>query len=126
MSELYNRIDHLCKKRGTNITALCKEANVGRATLSELNAGRTKTLTLETARKLAAALKISVGELMGDEQTEKTPTKDGEREITERDIKAAFFHGADMTDEEIEEAWEDVIKLRDIVLKNRKRDKGDQ
>ena len=66
MSELYNRIDQICKARGTNITALCKKAGVGRATLSELNAGRTKTLTLETARKLADALEVSINFLQGD------------------------------------------------------------
>lgn len=65
MSELYNRIDQLCKARGTNVTALCKKAGVGRATLSELNAGRTKTLKLETAQKLADALGVSLNLLQG-------------------------------------------------------------
>lgn len=77
MSELYNRIDSLCKERGTNITALCREAKVARSSLSELNAGRTKTLTLETGSKLAAALGITVDELMGTE-TEKEPLQHAE------------------------------------------------
>lgn len=67
MSELYNRIDRMCKERGTNITALCRDAKVARASLSELKAGRTKTLTLETGAKLASVLGISVDELMGTE-----------------------------------------------------------
>lgn len=65
MSELYSHIDRLCKARGTNITALCKEAKVARAALSELHMGRTKTIKLETAAKLAGALRITVDELMG-------------------------------------------------------------
>ena len=44
MSDLYKRIDSICKENGTNVTALCKKTGVGRATLSELNAGRTKDL----------------------------------------------------------------------------------
>ena len=64
MSELYNRIERMCKERGTNITALCRDAKVARASLSELKAGRTKTLTLETGAKLASVLGISVDELM--------------------------------------------------------------
>ena len=57
--------------------------------------------------------------------TKKAPT-DGEREVTEHEIKAAFFRGADMTDKEIDESWDDVMKLRDIVIRNRKRDKGEK
>lgn len=54
----------------------------------------------------------------------KAPTSEGEREVTDRQIKAAFFHGADMTDEEMDAAWEDVMDLRDIVIRKRKRDAG--
>lgn len=88
MSELYNRIDLICKERGTNITVLCKKAGVGRATLSELNAGRTKTLTLETATKLASALDISVDYLLGTEQKETAPTltRKDERDVA-RDVE---------------------------------------
>ena len=109
MSDLYNRIDALCKERGTNITALCRDAKVARASLSELKAGRTKTLTLETGAKLAAVLKISVDELMGTE-TKKAPTPEDERVIDDRKMKAAFLGGlADgLSDEEIDEYWDDA------------------
>lgn len=129
MSELYNRIDALCKARGTNITALCKKAGVGRATLSELNAGRTKTLKLETAQKLADALGVSLNFLQGkfDDgrpvtfsasvkdlkdylNKKETPTPEGERMIDDREMKAAFLGGlADgLSDEEIDEYWDDA------------------
>lgn len=65
MNELYDRIDQICKARGTNVTALCKEAGVSRATLSELKAGRTKTLSIETAQKLADSLQVSLNFLLG-------------------------------------------------------------
>lgn len=68
MSNLYNRISAICKEHNTNVTALCKKAGVGRATLSELNAGRTKTLNTDTLTKLAAALNVSVDYLLGTEQ----------------------------------------------------------
>lgn len=98
MSDLYNRIDALCKERGTNITALCRDAKVARASLSELKAGRTKTLTLETGAKLAAVLKISVDELMGTE-TKKALTVEGEREITFDDFTYAMQNESkDLTD----------------------------
>lgn len=99
MSELYNRIDRMCKERGTNITALCRDAKVARASLSELKAGRTKTLTLETGAKLASVLGISVDELMGTE-TKKAPTQEGEREIGFDDFTYAFYEESkDLPDE---------------------------
>lgn len=92
MSELYNRINHLCKERGTNITALCRDAKVARSVMSELNMGRTKTITLETASKLADALKITVDELMGTGQKQLTPTltEKDERDITFDDFTYAM------------------------------------
>lgn len=115
MSDLYNRIDALCKERGTNITALCRKANVARASLSELNAGRTKTLTLETGKKLAAALNITVDELMGT-ATEKAPTPAGEREISDEAIKFALFGGeGEITDAMYEEVkqFARMVRLRE-------------
>lgn len=99
MSELYNRIDRLCKERGTNVTALCRKAKVARAALSELNMGRTKTITLETAGKLAAALDISVDELMGTAQKEKAPAQKGERAVTDDDIKFALWGTREIDDD---------------------------
>lgn len=65
MSELYDRINQICKARGTNVTALCKDAGVSRATLSELKAGRTKALSIETVQKLADNLQVSLNFLLG-------------------------------------------------------------
>lgn len=87
MSELYSRIDKLCKARNTNVTALCKAAGVARSSLSELNAGRTKTLTLETARKLADALNVPVDELMGIETKEEPAVPGGLSEEVRRALE---------------------------------------
>ena len=121
MSELYNRIDRLCKERGTNVTALCRDAKVARASLSELNAGRTKTLTLETAGKLAATLGISVDELMGLE-TEKAPIHEDERLVSDDDIKFALFGGeGEITDAMYEEVkrFAHMVKLREEAERTR-------
>lgn len=132
MSDLYNRIDALCKERGTNITALCRDAKVARASLSELKAGRTKTLTLETGAKLASVLKISVDELMGTE-TKKAPTltKKDERDIASKlneimnDLENSgtlMFDGDPMSDE-ARESMRAAIKLglEAAKLKNKER-----
>lgn len=121
MSDLYNRIDALCKERGTNITALCRKANVARASLSELNAGRTKTLTLETGKKLAAALNITVDELMGT-ATEKAPTPAGKRRASDEAIKFALFGGeGEITDAMYEEVkqFARMVRLREEAEKKK-------
>ena len=100
MSELYNRIDSLCKERGTNITALCREAKVARSSLSELNAGRTKTLTLETGSKLAAALGITVDELMGTETEKEPPATRRGSEISDEELKVALWVKVDDIDDD--------------------------
>lgn len=111
----------MCKERGTNITALCRDAKVARASLSELKAGRTKTLTLETGAKLASVLGISVDELMGTE-TKKAPT-DGERSVSDDDIKFALFGGdGEITDAMYEEVkrFAQMVKLREEAEKEKK------
>ena len=124
MDDLYKRIEALCSQKGITITRMCKESGANRASLTDLKKGRKQGLSAETLAKIATYFKVSVDFLLGVE-TKKAPTN-GEREVTEHEIKAAFFRGADMTDEEIDESWDDVMKLRDIVIRNRKRDKGEK
>ena len=148
MSELYDRIDKICKARRTNITALCRMAGVSRSILSELKAGRTKTLTMETAQKLADALQVSLnflqGDFNGDEpievtvsldalkelaEKEKAPTRTGEREISDDDIKAAFFNGADptLTPEDWDAMWADAQEyMRWKIAQRRQQQKDDK
>lgn len=51
MSTMYERIDALCKKRETNVTAMCRELEISRSSLSELSSGRSKTLSAEKTAK---------------------------------------------------------------------------
>lgn len=76
MSEMYQRIETLCKARGINVTQMCKEAGVARAPLTELKMGRTAILSARNADKIASYFGVSVGHLLGNEETEKpTDTK---------------------------------------------------
>lgn len=120
MSDLYNHINELCKTRGTNITALCREAGVGRATLSELNAGRTKTITAETASRLARVLGVSVDYLLGTETEKPAPERDG---LTDEDIMQALLD--DEIDEEIAASiFRDVQKFARFAYEDEKRRSG--
>ena len=65
MGKLYNIIYQLCKERGTNITALCKETSISRATLSELKMGRTRQLSSVNLAKVAGFFSVSTDYLLG-------------------------------------------------------------
>jgi transcriptional regulator with XRE-family HTH domain len=57
-------LKQLREKRGLTQQALAKRAGIAQGYLSELEAGREKNPGIETLRKLAKALKVSVVELV--------------------------------------------------------------
>ena len=59
MSELYKRIEDLCKNNGISITAMCKEAGVSRGSLTDLKQGRSKKLSSDAVSKIAAFFNVS-------------------------------------------------------------------
>ena len=54
MSDLYDRIEMLCKKNNESITTMCRESGASRASLSDLKVGRKQSLSAETLSKIAA------------------------------------------------------------------------
>lgn len=77
MANLYNNIENLCKKRGVNVTTMCRDSGASRGSLSDLKSGRKQTLKYETLEKIANYFEISVESLVsGDErQKEKRQTR---------------------------------------------------
>lgn len=122
MEDLYSRIERLGKEHGfKNMTALCKAAGVPRTTMSELNKGRSKDLSKPNAQKFANVLNISLGEIYGEEP-KKAPT-DGERAVSDDDIKFALFGGdGEITDAMYEEVkrFAQMVKLREEAEKEKK------
>jgi len=99
MSDLYNRIEELCKEHNESITTMCKESGASRASLSDLKVGRKQSLSAETLSKIAEHFCVSVDYLIGKE-TKKAPTGTGERTVSDDDIKFALFGGdGEITDE---------------------------
>ena len=65
MSDLYNRIELLCKAKGVNVTAMCKLSNIPRSNLSKLKQGNVKTLSVPTLTKLADYFGVTLEYLLG-------------------------------------------------------------
>ena len=73
MSDLYSNIHALCEKEGIKDGTLCANIGIRRSFLSELKAGRTKSLSAEVLSKIAAYLNVSVDYLLTGEQKENPP-----------------------------------------------------
>ena len=66
MSNLYYRIEKLCKSNDMTITSMCKASGASRASLSDLKMGRKQGLSTDTLAKIARVLGVSVSLLIGE------------------------------------------------------------
>lgn len=90
MGELYEKIETLCTREGITITAMCKNAGISRAPLSDLKMGRSKTLSSSTTAKIAAYFGVSIDYLLGNEKKPAAP-KDSELDELLKDELIAFY-----------------------------------
>jgi transcriptional regulator with XRE-family HTH domain len=100
MSDLYKRIEDLCKQRGTNITEMCKASGAARGSLTDLKMGRTSRLNTTTLSRISEHFGVTVDYLLGMDETKKTPTPEGERE----ELKEKVFRALEAADPAIREA----------------------
>ena len=59
---MWIKIEKLMKSRNLTMYALSKKAGISQSTLINLKAGRIKTVTFETVKKIADALEVSLDE----------------------------------------------------------------
>lgn len=64
MDDLYKLIEGKCKERGIKISKLCTDVGIRQSILSDLKHGRTKTLSVPTASKLAEYFGVDVTEFL--------------------------------------------------------------
>jgi len=65
MSELYNKIDELWKLNNISISSLCLATGISRSTLSELKAGRNKSISSDNLSKIADYFKVPSDYILG-------------------------------------------------------------
>lgn len=71
MNEMYKRIEDLCKEKGINMTAMCREAGVPRSNLSDLKFGRTAALATVNLGRIAKFFDVPMDHLLGKEEIKK-------------------------------------------------------
>lgn len=118
MSELYNRIESLCRSKNVSITTMCKESGASRASLSDLKVGRKQSLSAETLSKISAYFGISVDYLLGKEK-EKAPAESSKRSVSDDDIMFALWGDTDDVDKDDL----DDVKRYAAFVRERKRKK---
>lgn len=70
MTNLYETIQTLCENKGIRPGRLCDELHLSRGLMTDLKMGRKKTVNAQTAQKIAGYFGISVGRLLGEEETD--------------------------------------------------------
>lgn len=120
MSEMYGRIEELCKSNGISIGKMCTELGVSRGTMGDLNAGRTKKLSADNVSKIAAYFSVSTDFILTGAQKENAPADRGE-DVSDDDIKFALFGG----DGEITDEMYNEVKNFAQYVKQRERSKGE-
>ena len=102
MDSLYARIQALCEANNIRPGRLCDELNLSRSLMTDLKMGRKKSLSAETAQKIASYFGVSVGHLLGHD----TPSGD----ILD-EVDVAFYGDYMALDEDAKETVRDMVRL---------------
>ena len=100
MENLFARIEELCEKKGIRPGRLCDELGLSRGLMTDLKMGRKKTVNAETAQKIASFFGVSVGYLLGQEQSD----------ILDQ-VDVAFYGDFKELNEEEKETVRDMVRL---------------
>ena len=100
MANLYESILALCTCDGIRPGRLCDELGLSRGLMTDLKMGRKKTVNAETAQKIAGYFGVSVGYLLGQEESD----------ILDQ-VDVAFYGDFKELDEEQKEAVRDMVRL---------------
>jgi len=122
MYNLYENIYALCNEQKITPGALCGELGFRRSVLSDLKNGRKKSLDTTTLMKIAEYFNVSVDYLLTGKETKKAPTPEGERKVSDNDIKFALFGGdGEITDAMYDEVkrFAQMVKLREEAEKKK-------
>lgn len=122
MGEMYNRIVALCKERGIKPGRVCADTGLSRGMMSDLKMGRTKELSAKNTKIIADYFGVTTDYLLTGEETKKAPPPEGERVVSDDDIKFALFGGeGEITDAMYDEVkrFAQMVKLREEAEKKK-------
>ena len=102
MQNLYEVIENLCQQRGIRPGQMCNELGLSRGLMTDLKMGRKKSVSAQTAQKIAAYFGVSVGYLLG-EAPENSDILD--------QVDVAFYGEFKELNEDEKETVRDMVRL---------------
>ena len=111
MANLYDTIQSLCDNQGIRPGRLCDELGLSRGLMTDLKMGRKKSVSAETAQKIAAYFGVSVGYLLGHEGSDPVHISPAGKQDILDDVDVAFYGDFKELDEEQKEAVRDMVRL---------------
>ena len=102
MQNLYEVIENLCQQKGIRPGQMCNELGLSRGLMTDLKMGRKKSVSAQTAQKIAAYFGVSVGYLLG-EAPENTDILD--------QVDVAFYGEYKELNEDEKETVRDMVRL---------------
>ena len=119
MCTLYERIQELCKEKGISASRMCLDLGLSKSTMSDMKSGRKNGVSTATAKKIASYFGVSIGYLLGEDQTEK-PLVNEDEELTgylemlktRPECRMLFRVTKDATKEDVEAAVRIIEALR--------------
>ena len=112
MGNLYETIQKLCTQRGIRPGRLCEETGLSRGLITDLKMGRKKSLSAETAQKIATYFGVSVGYLLGQEETAS--------DVLDQ-VDVAFYGDFKELDEAEKNAVRDMVRLMRLRRQSQQR-----
>lgn len=115
------KLRELRKKCGITMKELGLEIGVAESTISQYETGKRQP-DYETLLKLGEFFGVSVDYLLTGEEPKKAPAPEGERSVSDEDIKFALFGGdGEITDEMYDEVkrFARMVKLREEAEKKK-------
>ena len=100
MGNLYEIIQNLCDRDGIRPGRLCDQLGLSRGLMTDLKMGRKKSLSAETAQKIAGHFGVSVAYLLGQE----------EHDILD-EVDVAFYGDFKELTEEQKDAVRSMVRL---------------
>ena len=101
MGNLYDTILSLCNDKGIRPGRLCDELGLSRGLMTDLKMERKKTVNAQTAQKIAAYFGVSVGYLLGEEES---------RDVLE-EVDIAFYGDFKELSQEDKETVREMVRL---------------
>ena len=102
MDTLYKTIETLCQTKGIRPGRLCDELGLSRGLMTDLKMGRKKSVSAQTAQKIATYFQVTVAQLLGQEELKPDI-------LDEVDI-AFYGEFKELTDEQ-KETVRDMVRL---------------